>query len=80
MLLHICLVHQVEWHPQWNEVRMGSWFVSSQEALEALPDHLVVEICKNILHTCKNMWPDLDYKLQMAGATQCHLSAGKIIS
>ncbi|MEW5303522.1 MAG: hypothetical protein WDW38_001856 [Sanguina aurantia] len=55
-----------------------------QDALEALPDHLVVEICKNILYTCKSMWPDLDHKLKLAGAgqcvPQCHVSAGKVIA
>eukprot|EP00798_Chlamydomonas_sp_ICE-L_P024398 gene24398-10002_t len=30
-----------------------------QEILANLPDQIVVEICKNILHSCKDMWPQV---------------------
>mmetsp|Transcript_33583 Transcript_33583/g.74358 ORF Transcript_33583/g.74358 Transcript_33583/m.74358 type:complete len:329 (+) Transcript_33583:172-1158(+) len=30
-----------------------------QATLESIPDHLVVEICKNILHACRDMWPHI---------------------
>jgi hypothetical protein len=30
-----------------------------QDTLAQIPEHLVVEICKNILAACKDLWPQL---------------------
>eukprot|EP00798_Chlamydomonas_sp_ICE-L_P012379 gene12379-15567_t len=50
-----------------------------QETLGNLPDHIVVEICKNILHSCKDMWPQMvrNYESRM-GPSACHTSVGHL--
>ena len=39
-----------------------------QETLAQLPEYVVVEICKNILHACKDMWPHISSHFQAAAA------------
>lgn len=41
-----------------------------QDVLEKLPEHLVVEICKNIFHACKELWPEL-YQRCTSNASRC---------
>lgn len=51
-----------------------------QAVLDQLPEGLVVEICKNILHVCKQMWPELSVRFNsVAGAGGCPASASATV-
>jgi len=50
------------------------------QVLSKLPDSMVVEICKNILRTCRDLWPDLaarfDARFPQFAACAARASAG----
>lgn len=56
---------------------------SVQETLAKLPDAMVVEICKNIMIACKEMFPQITEKLALCGSAgkfpvHCSAAAGPV--